>query len=89
MLIPPADARNEELAPAYSLAPEHALAQYATTGCLNSTFHASDAHQLATLLDLANRVSLVCNSAGCAAQPASPVRVPRWVRPVAFGFDSR
>ncbi len=37
-LIPATDALNEERAPAYALAPKHALAQYAATGCLNATF---------------------------------------------------
>ncbi|MEK6335685.1 MAG: hypothetical protein AABM67_12100 [Acidobacteriota bacterium] len=38
-LIPAANARNEEQAPAYALAPKHQLAQYAATGFLNSTFY--------------------------------------------------
>ena len=37
-LMPATDAVNEELAPAYALAPKHQLAQYAVTGCLNTTF---------------------------------------------------
>ncbi|HEX2272051.1 MAG TPA: hypothetical protein VHH35_21090 [Pyrinomonadaceae bacterium] len=40
-LIPATDAVNEEHAPAYALSPKHQLAQYAATGCLNSTFYAS------------------------------------------------
>ena len=39
--IPWADTRNEAGGPAFTLAPEHALAQYAATGCLNTTFYAS------------------------------------------------
>ena len=50
--IPRTDARNEEGAPAYAFTPEHALAQYAATGCLNSTFYASGEQQLETVLAL-------------------------------------
>ena len=55
-LIPAADARNEEHAPAYQFTPEHQLAQYAVTGCLNSTFYASAETQLKTVLSLAASV---------------------------------
>lgn len=48
-LIPAADAVNEERAPAYALAPRHRLAQYAATGCLNSTFYADASRQLAAV----------------------------------------
>ena len=34
-LMPVTDALNEERAPAYKLSPQHLLAQYAATGCLN------------------------------------------------------
>jgi 60 kDa SS-A/Ro ribonucleoprotein len=51
-LIPAANARNEEHAPAYALAPKHQLAQYAATGCLNTTFYASADEQLAKVLEL-------------------------------------
>jgi 60 kDa SS-A/Ro ribonucleoprotein len=51
-LIPATDAVNEERAPAYALSPKHQLAQYAATGCLNSTFYASAGEQLKTVLDL-------------------------------------
>jgi 60 kDa SS-A/Ro ribonucleoprotein len=40
-LIPATDAVNEERAPAYALSPKHQLAQYAATGCLNTTFYAT------------------------------------------------
>ena len=40
-LVPATDALNEEHAPAYALSPKHQLAQYAATGCLNTTFYAS------------------------------------------------
>ncbi len=55
-LIPATDAVNEERAPAYAFKPEHALAQYAATGCLNSTFYAGAEEQLAKVLELCERV---------------------------------
>ena len=51
-LVPATDAVNEEFAPAYRLAPEHALAQYAATGCMNSTFYAGAREQLSKVLEL-------------------------------------
>ncbi len=51
-IVPPADARNEASGLAYGLPPKQALAQYASTGCLNQTFYASDADQLAKVLML-------------------------------------
>ena len=51
-LMPATDALNEERAPAYALAPKHQLAQYAATGCLNTTFYASSGEQLAKVLEL-------------------------------------
>lgn len=51
-LVPAADASNEESAPAYRLAPKHALAQYAATGCMNSTFYAGADEQLSKVLEL-------------------------------------
>jgi 60 kDa SS-A/Ro ribonucleoprotein len=51
-LLPAADAVNSELAPAYSFTPKHALAQYAATGCMNSTFYASGGEQLSKVLEL-------------------------------------
>ncbi len=51
-LSPATDALNEEHAPAYALAPKHRLAQYAATGCLNTTFYASADEQLAKVLEL-------------------------------------
>src|SRR5256714_13538559 len=50
-LIPATDAINEERAPAYALAPKHHLAQYAATGCLNTTFYATAEEQLARVLE--------------------------------------
>ncbi len=55
-LIPKADARNEAGGPAFTLPPEHALAQYAATGCLNTTFYATAESQLDRVLDLCGRV---------------------------------
>jgi|GEM_PF-40131 60 kDa SS-A/Ro ribonucleoprotein len=51
-LVPPATAVNSEQAPAYDLGPRHALAQYAATGCLTSTFYANDEQQLDAVLAL-------------------------------------
>src|SRR6476646_7842581 len=47
-----ADAINEERAPAYALSPQAQLAQYAATGCLNTTFYATADDQLAKVLEL-------------------------------------
>ena len=55
-LIPATDALNEERAPAYKLTPKHRLAQYAATGCLNSTFYAGAEEQLAKVLELCAEV---------------------------------
>ena len=55
-LIPAADARNEECAPAYALTPKQALAQYAATGCLSATFYAGAGEQLAKVLELCELV---------------------------------
>jgi len=51
-LVPATDAVNEERAPAYALSPKHQLAQYAATGCLNTTFYATADEQLAKVLEL-------------------------------------
>src|SRR5437660_4548457 len=51
-LIPATDAINEERAPAYALSPRAQLAQYAATGCLNTTFYATGDEQLAKVLEL-------------------------------------
>jgi 60 kDa SS-A/Ro ribonucleoprotein len=50
--IPATNAINEERAPAYALPPKHQLAQYAATGCLNTTFYANSDEQLAKVLEL-------------------------------------
>jgi len=51
--LPKTDARNEAGGPAFAFSPKHALAQYAVTGCLNSTFYASAETQLDKVLALA------------------------------------
>src|SRR5215207_1897174 len=51
-LVPATNAVNEEHAPAYALSPKHQLAQYAATGCLNTTFYATAGEQLAKVLEL-------------------------------------
>ena len=52
-LLPHSDAVNAAGAPAYALSAKHALAQYAVTGCFNSTFYAEAEAQVATVVDLA------------------------------------
>ena len=54
--LPAALARNAEGAPAYALTPRHQLAQYAATGCLNTTFYASAEAQLAKVIELCQAV---------------------------------
>src|SRR5438270_1349264 len=71
-LIPATDAVNEEMAPAYALIPKHALARYAATGCLNTTFYASAEDQLAKVIELCRdvepefiaRVAIYCRERG-------------------------
>jgi 60 kDa SS-A/Ro ribonucleoprotein len=55
-LLPKTDARNEAGGPAYLLPPQQALAQFAATGCLNTTFYATAEGQLDRVLDLSGRV---------------------------------
>jgi len=55
-LLPKADTRNEAGGLAYKLSPKQVLAQYAATGCFNSTFYASAEDQLAKVIDLASTV---------------------------------
>jgi 60 kDa SS-A/Ro ribonucleoprotein len=55
-LAPEADAVNEAGGKAYALSPEHALAQYAATGCLSGTYYASAGEQLEKVLALASRI---------------------------------
>ncbi len=58
-LVPAANAVNEAAGPAYALDPRHALAQYAATGCLNTTYYASAEDQLKTVLGLCEKVEAV------------------------------
>ena len=51
-LLPVTDALNEHRAPAYALEPKSQLAQYAATGCLNTTFYATADEQLAKVIEL-------------------------------------
>ncbi|MGD1915513.1 MAG: TROVE domain-containing protein [Phycisphaerales bacterium] len=51
------DTVNEAGGTAYAMTPEQMLAQYAATGCMNSTFYASAEDQLDTVLDLCGAVS--------------------------------
>lgn len=55
-LVPKTDTINEAGGVAYALTPKQALAQYASTGCLNSTFYADASTQLQTLIELASQV---------------------------------
>jgi 60 kDa SS-A/Ro ribonucleoprotein len=55
-LIPATNAINEERATAYTLSPKHQLAQYAATGCLNTTFYASADEQFAKVLELCGEI---------------------------------
>jgi 60 kDa SS-A/Ro ribonucleoprotein len=52
-LLPETNVVNGAGAPAYALSAKHALAQYAVTGCFNSTYYASAETQLAKVVDLA------------------------------------
>ncbi len=55
-LLPKTDVVNEAGGEAYAFSPEHALAQYAATGCLNGTFYASAEAELGAVVALASRV---------------------------------
>jgi 60 kDa SS-A/Ro ribonucleoprotein len=55
-LIPATDTLNDERAPAYAFTPRHALAQYAATGCLNSTFYATAETQLQKVIELCGEI---------------------------------
>lgn len=58
-LLLEANARNEADGKAYALSPTAALAQYAATGCLNTTFYANAETQLNTVLQLCAEVEAV------------------------------
>ena len=55
-LLPRADAQNEAGGRAYQLAPKHALAQLAATGCFNGAFYATAETQLDELRKLIDQV---------------------------------
>src|SRR5262249_5941321 len=55
-LLPATNAVNEAGAASYALSPKAALAQYAATGCLNSTSYSGADEQLAKVLELARGV---------------------------------
>lgn len=55
--LPLTDTQNEAGAAAYAFSAKHALAQYASTGCFNGTFYATDAEQLDRFLVLAEEVT--------------------------------
>ncbi len=55
-LLPKADVINEAGGRAYQFGDKHALAQLAATGCLNSTFYASDEQQLDAIIKLCETV---------------------------------
>jgi 60 kDa SS-A/Ro ribonucleoprotein len=55
-LAPKTDTRNEAGGVAYAFSAEHALAQYAATGCLNATYYASGEEQLERVLQLCAKV---------------------------------
>ena len=65
LLAPKADVRNEAGGTAYEFTSQHKLAQYAATGCLNSTFYAAADQQLATVLELcaANEAEFIARTA--------------------------
>jgi 60 kDa SS-A/Ro ribonucleoprotein len=51
-LVPQTNAVNEASGVAYGFSAKHPLAQYAVTGCLNSTYYASAEAQLQKVLKL-------------------------------------
>jgi 60 kDa SS-A/Ro ribonucleoprotein len=55
-VAPAADCVNSAGGVAYQFEAQHALAQYATTGCLNDTFYASGLDQLESVFYLCNKV---------------------------------
>ncbi len=55
-MVPATNTVNEAMAPAYAFNPEHALAQYAASGCLSSTFYASAEVQLERVLAMCKEI---------------------------------
>ncbi len=62
-LAPKAPIRNEAGGLAYELSPRHALAQYASTGCLNQKFYASAEDQLQQILKICQEVPPISSPA--------------------------
>lgn len=54
--LPRAETRNEVGGPAYQLAPKHALAQLAATGCFAGTYYATADAQLDAFRTLVGQV---------------------------------
>jgi 60 kDa SS-A/Ro ribonucleoprotein len=77
-LLPQANARNHEQAPAYALSAKHQLAQLAATGCLNQTFYANAEQQLDAVTTLAQTVDagFVAKTAVYARQAAQMKDMP-------------
>lgn len=71
-LTPAAEARNEAGGLAYSRSPKQALAQFAATGCLNSTFYADAGEQLDQILTLAGLPAGVENPAASTVPSVEP-----------------
>jgi 60 kDa SS-A/Ro ribonucleoprotein len=69
---------NEAGGKAYKFSDAHALAQYATTGCLNQTFYADADTQMKSILDLCDKVKpeLVAKTALYARQKGYMKDVP-------------
>lgn len=55
-LLSKTDAVNEARGQAYAFTPKHQLAQYAATGCLNTTFYADADEQLAKVIELCHAI---------------------------------
>ena len=55
-LLPSMNSKNQAGANAYAFTPQHALAQYAMTGCFNGTFYTAAETQLSDVLTMANEV---------------------------------
>jgi 60 kDa SS-A/Ro ribonucleoprotein len=74
----PAMDQNRAGAPAYRYSPKHLLAQYAVTGCLNSTFYAGGAEQLETVLALSKDLDaeFIAKTAVYAREDASMKDMP-------------
>jgi len=56
-MVPPATTTNAAGGVAYKMSDQHALAQYAATGCFRGTFYAKDTEQLTKVLELAGKCS--------------------------------